>query len=275
MSYQTNTFISSEKVVPSYDKRISICLETNGYSFSIISAHNELLTFGVVTFDGCICMTEAVNMVRSVWSEHNITPLDFGRKELVVVSPQVVLVPDELYEPGNDRKYLDPLVEMPIGMAVFSDYMESQKAWAIFSATTNLVSAFKIVMPGLKVRCQYSKLVSKELTARSRMRNLMVLYLRQGMLDTVVFCNSKLQLANSFLCANTNEVIYQSVELMKQLKIDESLLDVLVCGTVDSESYGEIRQFFPKVELYCGNPLDKDIEALQHLHTYRHVLVLS
>lgn len=275
MSYLTNTFITNDTVVPSYDKRISICLETNGYSFSITSVHDDLLSFGVVAFDGNPGMTEAVNMVRSVWSEHNITPMDFGSKELVVVSSQAVLVPDELYEPDNDRRYLDPLVKMPFGMAAFSDSLDVLKAKAVFAADTNLVAAFKIVMPGLKVRCQYSKLVNQDLMDRSKMRNLMVLYLRQSALDAVVYCNRKLLLANSYPCNNIKDVTFQSVDLMKQLKLDESQLDVLICGAVDPESYGEIRQFFPKVDLYCGRTLSKSTEELQHLHTYRHVLVLS
>lgn len=275
MSYITNSFISSDKEVPSYDKRISICLETNGFSFSIVTTQDELLNFGAVAYEGTPGMTDAVQMIRNVWSEHNIVPFGFHEVELVVPARYCVLVPDELYEAGNDRKYLEPLVKIPFGQSVFCAHNEVLGAQAVFTADTNMVSAFKIAMPGLKVRCQYNKLINADLMKSSKMRSVMVLYLGKEVMDVVVYCNRKVQLANSYPYANTQEAVYSAVNIMKQLHLENAQLDVLLCGDVSRECYAEMRPYFPHTDLYCGRPLTKATVELQHLHTYRHVLTLS
>jgi hypothetical protein len=275
MSYITNSFISSDKEVPSYDKRISICLEANGFSFSIVSVQNELLTFGAISFEGPLSMSEAVNMIRNIWNEHNVVPFGFHELELVTASRHFVLVPDELYEQGDDRKYLEPLVKIPFGLSVFSAHNDDLGAQVVFTADTNLVSAFKIAMPGLKVRCQYNKLVNADLMKRSQMKSVMLLNMRKDSMDVIVYCNRKVQLVNSYASADTQEAIYNAVNVMKQLHLENAQLDVLICGDVDRECFGEMSRFLPNTDLYCGLPLTKSTVELQHLHTYHHALILS
>lgn len=241
----------------------------------MLTTQDELLSFGAVAFEGPLGMTDAVQVIRDVWNEHNMVPFGFHELELVVPSLHFVLVPDELYEAGNDRKYLDPLVKIPFGLSVFAAHNDALGAQVIFTADTNMVSAFKIAMPGLKVRCQYNKLVNAELMIMSKMRSVMVLHLHKEVMDVVVYCNRKVQLANSYAFANTPEAIYRAVNIMKQQHLENAQLDVLICGDVDRGRFDEMRRFFPHMDLYCGRRLKKDTVELQHLHAYRHALILT
>ncbi|MDY5969165.1 MAG: DUF3822 family protein, partial [Bacteroidales bacterium] len=167
MSYTKQVFISGSKEVPSYEKNISICLQADGYSFSIISVKDELLAYGAVPFEGTMSMSEAIAMVRRVWEEHQVVPIGYNSMELIIPSEHCAMVPDELYQPGNDRRYLEPLMKIPMGLGVFSCHNEAAGAQVIFTGENNWVSAFKIAMPGIKVKSQYNKLVNAELMKRS------------------------------------------------------------------------------------------------------------
>ncbi len=275
MSYITNSFITSDKAVPSYDKRMSICLETNGFSFSITTVQDELLSFGAVAVEGTPSMSEAVQMIRSICEEHHISPLGYNEIELVVPTACYSLIPDELYEAGNDRKYIEPLLSKPLRDNVFCAHNDALEAQVVFAADSCWVSAFKIAMPGIKVRCQYNKLITKDLIQSSRMRSVMLLHLRKEAMDAVVYCNRKVQLVNTFACSGVEEATYTAVNIMKQLHLENAEFEVLLCGDIDRGRYAEMSRFFPHTDLYIGRKLSKDTLELQHLHAYRHVLVLG
>ena len=68
MSYNINSLIKSEKVVGSYEKRLSICLSSNGFSFSMTSLHDELLAFGEVTCNLSASMSDLLLDIKSVFT---------------------------------------------------------------------------------------------------------------------------------------------------------------------------------------------------------------
>lgn len=275
MSHTTNTFVSGSRDVPSYEKNISICLGANGFSFSIISVDNELLAYGTRTFKSGLTMGEAVQTLRSAFAECGLALFGFNSVEVVVLSEQFLLIPDHLYEAGKERKYMEPMATVPVGMGVYSSHVDTLGAQAIFTADTNWVSAFRIVLPGVKLCCQYSKLINGELTAKSDMKSLLVMHLRGERTDFVVYCNKKVQFINTFDCANTQELLYNAINIMKQLHLEDAALEAYVCGDIDRPHFDAMRRYFPKLDLYSGRALRKSTLEFQQLHTYRDVLIFS
>lgn len=275
MSYKVNSFISCNKEVPSYEKNLSICLGTNGFSFSITSVRDEFLGFGEVSFDPNPSMSDAMTMIRGSFSDCGIATLGMHSVELVVMSEHFVWIPDHLYEPGYDRKYLDPLCKVPTGMGVFCDHNDQIGAYLVFTSGTTISAAFKIALPGLKIRCQHSKLVNPTLINRSDLRSILVLHIREKRLDVTVYCNKKLQMSNTFDAANLQEVTYHALNVMKQLHLEDALMEMLVCGDVDRAHYAQLSHYFPNSDLYVGRPLTKPNQELHELPAYRHALILS
>lgn len=275
MSYTNQAFISGGKEVPSYEKNISICLGADGFSFAVTSVKDELLAYGAIAFEGCMSMSEAVTMVRSVWDEHKIVPMGYNGMELVIPSVHFVMVPDELYQPGNDRRYLESLMKIPMGLGVFCCHNESVGAQVVFTGDNNMVSAFKIAMPGIKVKCQYNKLANADLLKRSNMCSVMLLNMRGQAMDVVVYVNRRLQLVNTFPIASTQDALYHAVDVMKSLRLEDAKLEVLLCGDVERERYAEMAPYFPQADLYCGRTLKAATSELQTLHTYKMAMLLS
>lgn len=275
MSYSTLSFISSLKEVPAYDKNLSICLSANGFSFSITSTKNELLTLAEIGFEGQPSMADAIMMVKQVFADKNIVLLGFHKAQLVINADYYTWIPESLYQTGNDRQYLTAVCDIPKVHAVFSEFNEHIQAYVVFAADNTLVSAFKIAIPGLKIRCQQSVFVNEENVQRNDMRNMLLVQVRNGKSDFSVLCNRKLLLSNTYSCENFDETIYHTVNLSRQLHLGDTMLDVKVCGQIDRDGFFKMSQFFKDIELYKGNKLSFGNPEMYKIHTYRFANILA
>lgn len=275
MSYKINSFIYSDKAVASYEKRLSICLASNGFSFSVSSVHDQLLALGDVECNVNANMAELMASVKGAFAETGIQTFGLKESELVVNSRQFVWVPQHLFDEKRQREYLESLCKIEMGMGVYADFNSDIKAWIVFSADSSQVSALKIVCPGLKIRCQHSKMVNATVIENSDLKSLLLINVRDGVSDFAVFCNKKLQLSNSFDCANFDETVFHALNINKQFHLEDAMLTVALCGNVDRESYARISQFLPNVTLFNGRPLTLTNPEMQHIHLYRNALILA
>ena len=275
MSYKINTLIKSDKVVVSYEKRLSICLTSNGFSFSITTVHDDLLAIGDVACNLDVAMSDLMTSVKNVFADSGIATYGLKEAELVVDSSRFVWVPQSLYDEKQQRTYLDAVCKIENGQGVYVDYNDAIKAYIVFSAPSALVSAFKIAIPGLKVRCQHDKMVNAIMVGHSDLKSLLLINLRDKESDYAVFCNKKLQLSNTFRCESYDDAIYHALNLTKQLHLEEAPLTTAVCGAIDRERFVQLRQFFPNVALYTGRQLTLTEPEMQHVPLYKYALILS
>lgn len=275
MSYKINSFIASDKDVASYEKRLSICLASNGFSFSVSTIHDELLAIGDVECNTKASMSEMIADIKGALSEAKIQPFGLKEKELVVYSRQFVWVPQHLFDEKKERGYLDALCTVETGFTVISDYNEAIKSHIVFSADNSLVSAFKVAIPGLKIRCQHSKMVNTIVLENSDMKSVLLMNIREGQADYAVFCNKKLQISNTFNCVNFDEVLYHALNLTKHFHLEDATMVAAVCGDIDRDRFARLREYLPNVALYTGRPLTLTVPEMQHTPTYRYALILS
>ena len=273
MSYKINSFITSDKSVASNKKRMSICLGSNGFSFSVRS-NSDLLAIGDVECRMDSHITELVGNVKGVLCETDISPLGWDC-ELIVNSRQFVWIPAEYFDPQKQRDYLDAMCKIETGMSVFATHNKTIDAWMVFSADNNIVTAFKIAMPRLKISCQHDKMVNEVLLKASDNKALLLVNVREGFSDYAVFCNNKLQLSNTFECANFDETLYHALNLTKQFHLDDVQMTAAICGKIDKESFDRFRSFVPQTALYTGLPLTLTTPELRRVHIYRYALTLS
>ena len=250
---------------------------SNGFSFSVTTCKDELFALGEVEINwaGNATMTATMGAIKAAFNEAGIQPFGFNVVELVVPSRQFVWVPQHLYDAANDRKYLEALCKISVGNSVYADFNETLNAYMVFAADSNLVSAFKIAIPGIKVRCQHSKLLNAALMEQSASRSLLVMNLRDDAVDFAVLCNKKLMISNTYECANVDEALYHGVNLSKQFHLEDAALTMVVCGNVDRQSYEYISRFFPSTALYSGRPLSLLNPDMCQCPLYRYALMLA
>ena len=275
MSYRISSLINTDKEVASYEKRLSICTKPNGFSFSVVAGDDELLALCDVECDMAAPMPQLLTDVRGALDDAGIKSFGMKDAELVVPSRHFVWIPVHLYDESKMRGYVEAIHKTVVGEGVFADYNAAAGAYLVFVADSALVSVFRIAIAGLKVRSQHSKIVNADTLDASNMKSLMVINLRDGESDFAIMVNRKLQLSNTFGCANLDETLYHAVDINKQLRLDDLPLTVALCGEADREIYGRVREFFDDVVLYTGRNLSMSSEALRRAPVYRHALILS
>ncbi len=275
MSYRITSLINTEKEMASYSKRLSICLTPNGFSFSRRTIQNLLLTFGEVECDFNQPMVQLTALIKDCCVALHISPFDFDTMDLFVPVSQSVWIPDALFDPDHERDYLGTVSALPMGSALFTSHSDVLGACNVFVADNNIVTAFKIVLPGIDVHSQHQVLVSSQLMFDSESHPVIVMHQRQDYCDFAVANNGKLLLSTTYVVHNADERLYRAIEVMKTLAIEQDDTELKLCGIVGREDYAAMRKFFPKVSLFNGVPMRFAIPEFQHLHTYQHVITLG
>lgn len=275
MSYKINTLVQSDKDVAQYEKRLSICLTPNGFSFSVSDILDQLLVIGQAECNLQAPIAELMADIKGVLGEAQIYPYGLKETELITISNQFVWIPQHLYDDSMQRTYLETLCKIQPTYSIHTDYNKDIKANIVFSADNNIVSAFKIVLPGIKIRCQHSKMVNSIVLENSDQKSLILIEMRGKESDFTVVCNKKLLLSNTYDCANIDETIFYALSLTKQLHLEDSRMMVALCGDVDRDVFSTFRHYFDSVVLYTGRPLTLTVPEMQHIHTYQYALVIS
>ena len=275
MSYNITSLTVTPKEVPSYYKRLSICVKSNGFSFSRTTTQGILLTFGEIEMDMNRSISDLSADLKQFFAEARITPFDFEDMHLVVPSDNVVWVPRALFAEGHEREYIEPLCAPAAGMNVFASYNEAVDAYGVFVANSNIVTAFRIVLPGVEVCCQHSALLTPTLLQASQNNPLVLLHQRRDRCDCEVCNEGKLLLSNTYMVRGNDERLFRALQLMKTFGLENDNFVLLIAGEVDRLSYASLQGFFPRIMLYNGTPLRYINPEFRQLHCYRHILSLS
>ena len=277
MAYRCKTLIATEGDSSKQEKRLSICLVADGFSFSEISPEGELLTFGEAEGQHAATITDATRDIKAIFAEVGIRPLSYKGIELIVVSDDSAWVPDELYSTVASRSYLRMLGST--ATSVVSAPCKQLGSTMVFAANDQLIMAFKVTLPGVTVMNQHVKIAS--LIPRSAKHPVMVAYWRccgvgsadNGRVDIATMDGGKYIFGNTLKFDNQDEAVFHIVETIKAFGMDKPNAELLLCGNVDRDLYARLRPYFPTTTLYSGTASFTNPE-FKKLHTYRHALIL-
>lgn len=274
MTDHITSIITTDKAVATDEIRLSICLRTNGFSFSTMTMGHELLTFGEAAFDLHRPFCQLPQTLKKFFDESGIQT--FGCKEvrLVVPSEQCVWIPKHLYDAAYDRQYLKMVTDVGGGVGVVHAYNECVGAYMVFTAPAEVVTAFKVAIPGVEVVCQHSVLVDERLKESSAQHPIVLMHVRERVGDFEAFYNKQLLLSNSYTATDEGELVYRALEVMKGMHLETPDMELAICGEVGRELYARLQRYFPNVTLYTGRSFSYSNPKFQTFHSYRHVLVL-
>ena len=267
--YSSKTLITTGKELASREKRLSICLGADGFSFTEVSTAGQLLTFGEVEGAHASTMTDVMADIKAVFAKAGIRPLGYASAELIVLSDENVWVPDELFTSTAVRKYLKAAgCEPPMVMTCQHKPLAST---AVFSADEQVAMAFKVAMPGIVVMNQHVKM--SQLAPMTTGRPAIFTHWRKGRVDVAAFRDAVYLYGNTLRYVDTDEAVYHVVDVMKSYGLEDPDTELLLFGEVDRELYAGARPYFPHVKLFNGT-MQSAGPAFAGFHTYRHALLL-
>lgn len=271
MSYSSKTLIHSNTEAATYEKRLSICIEPNGFSFSESDAQGRLLTFGEAEGAHAPQMTGVMSDVKSFLAAVHMPAIGYSAMELIVPADEHVWMPDELYVSGNNHQYLRAVGGT--AAAVMTSQCREVGLTDIFGADDTLVTAFKVALPGIVVKSQHVKLAESALRQRSKDHPLVVILWRGSRLDVAAFREGRYVFGNSLPFESASDALFQTVGVLRSAGIEDRGAELLMCGEANRERFAEFSPYFPKATLFTGLLLADD-PAFRQLRTYRHALVL-
>jgi len=268
MPYVTKTLITSEGRDVSHDKRISICLRANGFSFSETTIGGELLAIGEAEGGHASMLTDATRDIKTYFAEVGIRPLGYRKMELTVLSNDNTWVPDELYQATSNRQYMSLVGGNGRGLMTASS--AELEATAVFNADEQLATAFKVAMPGLTVANQHVRLAG--LASLSSSHPVLLCNWREGYIDLAAMRDGRYLFGNTFAIEDDNTALFKVVDVMKTYGLEEDNTELKMFGEVTREQYTLFRPYFPTVSLFTGRCHCGP--EFKGLHTYRYALIL-
>lgn len=270
--YSCKTLIVTEKEFASSDKRLSICLRPNGFSFSEVALSGVLLTFGEAEGPHAGTMTGVMADVKAFFASVGIRPLGYALMELVVLSKESVWVPDELYSASANRQYLK--LAGSTAATILAAPCKQLASTAVYAASDILVTAFKVALPGLTVVNQHVKLASIGLERRSVQHPVLVTHWHSSTIDFAAFRDGRYIFGNTVRFVNERDAQFHTVEVLKSFDLENADTELLMCGEVGREQFALLRPYFPVASLYTGTHSSYINPAFKTLHTYRNALIL-
>ncbi len=266
--------ITTDSAVANTEKRLSICLGSNGFSFSVATLNDVLLTVGEV---GLGQYSSATSLARVVAETvlNGEAALGYKQMSLILPSMHFAWIPEHLYDPSRDRQYLNVVASIPDAAGVSRIYSPALKSYIVFAVPSDIVMAFKIALPGIDIHCQHSVLADSSTLSSSVGHPAILLHVRSGMADIEAYYNGHLLLSATYPSSDREEVLYHTLNVMKQLHLETPDIQLSICGQVDRDFYLHLCHFFPNVDLFTGKQYSFINPDFQTLHTYKYALVLS
>lgn len=270
--YRCKTLIVTEKEFASSEKRLSICLRSNGFSFSEVTLSGVLLTFGEAEGMHASTMTSVMADVKAFFASVGIRPLGYASMELIVFSNESVWVPDELYTPSANRQYLKLVGSQAV--TVMATPCKPLASTAVYVASDAVATAFKVALPGLSVVNQHVRLATLGLEQGSKQHPLLLAHWREDVIDFAAYRDGRYIYGNTVAYGSDSEAQFHTVEVLKSFGLENSGTELLLCGEVGRERFALLRPYFPVASLYTGTHTSYLNPAFKTLHTYRNALIL-
>lgn len=275
VSYYINNLIISENVkTADCQKKLSICLETNGFSFTILNEKNKMFAFGDITCVFPDTLSQIIVLIKQVFADVHIEYALMDEVELIVASSKSTWVPESLFDAAHTREYFNVLSSLEVKETVFYCYSERLQAYSVFAYSDTIVSAFKVAIPGIKVKSQHSKMLETPLLERSRMKSVVEVYVRKKEFDIAVFANKSLLLNNTFKYADKSDITYLTLLAINNLNVNRDALEVCISGKVDRDMFAGMERFFPKVVLYTGSKVEFADNEMYKIPLYQYSMLL-
>lgn len=214
------------------NQEISIQVGLNGFSFLIkASETHECLLFRHFNFKNTLLVDELIRKIEGLVSKEAVFSNTYSKATLYYISQKATLVPEEFFSPEYLKKYFEYSHSMDELDELHYTYIESLKAYSVFSVPNYLTGIFYSLLPQIKFEHQGTTLINYGLNTVNKKQSA-VLGINKTFFDIEIFENKQLVLSNSFQYTNAMDFIYFVMYVCKQLKIDLKALDLQVLGDI-------------------------------------------
>lgn len=229
-TFKLVNIVKSEDSILPQDTDLSICLNANGFFFSLIDKNYKLRALGEFQTNLTGGITNVMSNIRNCFVSIDIRLFNFANIKVINQTNKNVFIPYKLYDETKMKDYLHSVAFVASSDTILESVSERLDAVSVFATPMYQNSGVKILMPKSKFVCQHQIMAEYGFEISKLANNTAVLHKREGSCDLVVFKGTTFTFSNSFDYSNENDMIYHILFAFEQLGIDTAEINFLITG---------------------------------------------
>ena len=209
---------------------------------------------------------------------HPILNLPFQKAYLAYYTPELILVPEDVYDDHQKHEYFSFCATMPKDHKLIGERMNILYARGIYAVPDDLHSFLEKMFPGLRMKHHGVVLIESTLAAQKlEPRQVdVVVHLRKTHFEVLLVDKQQLKYYQSFSYQAFDDMLYYLFYVLEQHALDASKMHMLLMGNIamDTYEYQTLTGFFKRVSFPERNDVFKYSEKFDNIpaHFYHNLL---
>jgi hypothetical protein len=199
-----------------------------------------------------------------------------------MVSEQFTTVPAAIFDPAKARTFLDFNIEGTQsgskGIEVLSDKMKSIDAHSVYALPGTMLTNLRSALVGVSILHHTTSLIDTLLRLyKNQNQEICFLHVQKGIFSIVVIKGNDLKLCNNFLYNSKEDLVYYTLFVFEQLKLNPESVDTVLLGEIDksTEEYAIIYTYIRNLRFIDRNQVFNYSYVLDSLPSQYHFNLFS
>lgn len=213
---------------------LSIQIDLNGFSFCILDTiRNKYVALKYYSF--APDSEDPGKQIRNIFEKDEFLNQEFKGSKLICTSKKSTLIPDPLFNKNNPEDYFSFNHSLNDSEdQILYNRVKNAEAYVVFAVPGFLTSLVQDYLPSIKIFHQSTPLIENIFLNRRNKKDQVTVYMNvaKDMFDIVVIDGKKLNLYNCFSFQDENDLIYFTLYIFEQLKLDPEKTEIMLSGNI-------------------------------------------
>ncbi len=219
-------------IIKSY--HLSIQIDLNGFSFCLLDTiRNKYVALKHYTFDPL--SEDPAKSIRAIFEQDEFLKREFKGSKMIFTTRQSTLVPQPLFNKDKVKDYFSFNHSLNNNQfEIFFNRLKHAEAYVVFAVPAPLPSIVHEYLPAMKLFHQSVPLIENIFLNRRDHKDQVVVYMNisEKLFDIVVIDDKKLNLHNCFSFKDENDLLYFTLYIFEQQKLDPGDTEIVLSGRI-------------------------------------------
>ncbi len=236
---------------------LSIQIDLNGFSFCLLDTiRNKYVALRHYSYDHLA--EDPGKNIRAVFEQDEFLKQEFKGSKMIYTTRQSTLVPEPLFNKENVKDYFS-FNHSPNGnqYGIFFNHLKHAGAYVVFAVPEHVTSVVQEYLPSVKIFHQSVPLIENIFMNRRNRKDQGIAYLNvsEKLFDIVVIDDKKLNLHNCFSFHDENDLLYFTLYVFEQLKLDPGDTEIILSGRITKtmKQYEVLKKYIRNIRFHPLN----------------------
>ena len=207
--------------------------------------------------------------IKNIFIKDELLRFNYKSVQFIVNNQKACIIPNSFYSSNDNYTNLIFTHQLNDKENIRNNHLKLLDADVVFSIERSLEALVKVYFPNVFIHHTSGILIENALVNYgSNEENFMIIVADKFKFDTVILKNGKFIFYNQFSYSNNDEFIYYSLLTLKELKLEDKNVKMIVYGDLDNESdlIKTLLRYIKNVTCGSRNPLFNYHEQLSSLN---------